>query len=118
MAVSNRKVKAYGLSEVYVCPGPQKPLVDIVLVHGLNGNPQKTWTSSSGVFWPADLLPQFVQNQRVRVLVWGYNSTPASFTDGVSQDNILHHAETLVANLSSNRSVSLPISSLDRVEED
>ncbi|KAL1962071.1 hypothetical protein VTN77DRAFT_599 [Rasamsonia byssochlamydoides] len=102
MAGSGRKIKDFGLTEVYTSP-EKPPQIDIVFVHGLNGHPKDTWTSKNGVFWPADLLPSFLESQRVRILTYGYNADVTSFTDGTSKDHIHHHAETLAADLVANR---------------
>jgi hypothetical protein len=79
----------------------------IVFVHGLNGHPKDTWTSKSGVFWPADLLPDIIASKRVRILTYGYNASVVSFTGGASTDRLHHHAEKLAADLIANRSVSM-----------
>ena len=73
-------------------------------MHGLNGNAKGTWTSDSGVFWPADLLPK-LGPKNARVLSYGYNSHVTSFSDGVSRDGVLQHAESLAGALSANRNV-------------
>lgn len=100
------RVKQYGLTQVYC--STEKPQVDIVLVHGLNGHPYKSWTTESGVFWPADLLPQVLESTPVRILTYGYNANVTAFTDGASKDRILNHAETLASGLAANRNVSCP----------
>ena len=98
------RVKQFGLTQVYC--SPEKPQVDIVLVHGLNGHPYKSWATDSGVFWPADLLPDVLGTSRVRILTYGYNANVTAFTDGASKDRILNHAETLASGLAANRNVS------------
>jgi hypothetical protein len=45
----------------------------IVAVHGLNGDPFKTWTED-GVIWFSDLLPKQLPNYDLRVSTFGYNS--------------------------------------------
>ncbi|CRG85975.1 ATPase family AAA domain-containing protein 2B [Talaromyces islandicus] len=102
---TTRKIKEFGLSEVW--SSPEKPAqVDVVLVHGLNGHPKQTWTSKTAdTFWPVDVLPDFLEGLRVRVLTYGYNSNVTSFTDGASRDRIHHHAETLAGELHANRSL-------------
>ena len=78
--------------------------VDVVLVHGLNGDPQKTWTSEKRkTFWPSQLLPPFLTDSKARILTYGYDADVVSFTDGASKDRIHNHAETLIQKLYSNR---------------
>lgn len=102
--IENDDVQDYGLTQVYAPTGGGK--VDIVFVHGLNGHPKKTWTAEkSQTFWPLQLLPPILAEQRARILVYGYDATVTSFTDGVSKDKIHNHAENLVAALSANRRI-------------
>jgi hypothetical protein len=99
------KVKTIGLTQVYCTK--EKPLVDIVFVHGLNGHPYNTWsTKEPPVFWPADLLPSLLEPCKVRILTYGYNANVTAFTDGASKDHIHQHAETLASTLAANRNVS------------
>ena len=44
-----------------------------------------------------------VEEEKARILVYGYDADIASFTDGVSRDKIHNHAEHLVAELCANR---------------
>ena len=82
--------------------------VDIVFVHGLNGHPENTWKSDkSKTFWPLQLLPPILEEQKSRILVYGYDADVTSFTDGVGRDKIHNHAEHLVADLVANRRVRL-----------
>lgn len=72
----------------------------MVFVHGLNGDPHNTWTAEkSKIFWPAQLLPLILEEEKARVLVYGYDADVTSFTDGASKDRIHNHAEQLVAAL-------------------
>ena len=93
-----------GLSQVHTPTG--EGLVDVVFVHGLNGHPYDTWTSDkSKLFWPGHLLPPIVEEEKARILVYGYDADVTSFTDGVSTDKIHNHAEHLVACLCANRRI-------------
>ncbi|KXX72776.1 Protein SERAC1, partial [Madurella mycetomatis] len=56
---------------------PQKaqgpPNLDLVLIHGLDGDPIKTWQDGEcGTLWPKDLLPLIFP--RTRVWSFGYNA--------------------------------------------
>lgn len=78
--------------------------VDIVLVHGLNGDPQRSWTSPHGVFWPTQLLPVTLKSAKARILVYGYNADVYAFGKGSASSDMIHqHAQTLLANLSLER---------------
>ncbi|KAL9624502.1 MAG: hypothetical protein Q9160_001166 [Pyrenula sp. 1 TL-2023] len=101
--MSSRKVVQYGLTEVYAT---SDPVVDIVLVHGLNGHPYNTWaTHKPDVYWPNELLPQTLDQQRIRILTYGYDAGVTAFTDGTSKDKIHNHAEHLAGKLVANRSL-------------
>lgn len=53
----------------------------IVILHGLNGHPQSTWTHDSKFFWPWELKNK-VKN--ARVMVFGYNAdVTSSFADNL-----------------------------------
>jgi pimeloyl-ACP methyl ester carboxylesterase len=82
--------------------------VDIILVHGLNGHPKKTWRAkgdADDVFWPIDLLPAALQGHHANVLVYGYNADVYAM-DGnkhPTSDFIHSHAQTLVTTLTQYR---------------
>ena len=48
-------------------------------------------------------MPLAVEEEKARILVYGYDAEVTSFTDGVSRDKIHNHAEHLVAELAANR---------------
>ncbi|TVY17863.1 hypothetical protein LARI1_G004175 [Lachnellula arida] len=81
--------QVYGIQELYrAADAPAE--IDIVAVHGLNGDSIKTWTSEpEGICWLShpDFLPKYVN--RARVLTWGYNANVSSL-DGrtTSSDRI------------------------------
>ena len=95
---SQHPISRYEITPVYTSPSAQ---VDIILVHGLNGSPDKTWTSKNGTFWPADLLPKSLASTPANILVYGYNADVYSRrNDRSASDNFIHqHAQTLVTSL-------------------
>lgn len=70
-------------------------------MHGLNGDPKKTWTAPDGTFWPVDLLPSSLKGLQANILVYGYNADVYSHrNDRSASDNFIHqHAQTLVTSL-------------------
>ncbi|PBP15673.1 LipA and NB-ARC domain-containing protein [Diplocarpon rosae] len=102
-AINPGDIKRYEVTEVYCHPQAR---VDIVLVHGLNGNPRNTWTAPNGVFWPSQLLPASLKAWQARILVYGYNADVYTFGSrkgAPSSDMIHQHAQTLLANLALER---------------
>ncbi|VTT84040.1 unnamed protein product [Fusarium fujikuroi] len=76
--------------------------IDIVFVHGLKGDCQKTWTDkASGSPWPKTLLP--LEIETARVLTYSYDSTVTGKDDVPSQNRISNHAYNLVTALASLR---------------
>lgn len=97
-SMESRDIARYETTAVYTHSHAE---VDIVLVHGLNGSPEKTWTASNGVFWPLDLLPASLRGVHANILVYGYNADVYSGrNDRSASDNFIHqHAQTLVTSL-------------------
>ncbi|KAG7293860.1 hypothetical protein NEMBOFW57_003920 [Staphylotrichum longicolle] len=101
MATINKHPARFELTAVYRHPQAK---ADIVLVHGLNGAPEKTWKAPNGVYWPTDLLPASLKEQHANVLVYGYNADVyGGFWErpvkNPSDNFIHHHAQTLVTTL-------------------
>jgi hypothetical protein len=74
-----------------------------VLVHGLQGHPQKTWYNEDDEsYWPRD---QLVTNfPLARVLVYGYDSKISHFFSGaVNKNSFLDHARNLMLDLTAVR---------------
>lgn len=107
----SQRIVQFGLSEVHSPPNPQ---VDVVFVHGLNGHPYNTWATPQ-TFWPADLLPSALEDQRCRILTYGYDANVTAFTDGTSKDKIHNHAEHLASRLVANRGVSITLYCTERL---
>jgi len=69
--------------------------VDIVAVHGLDGEPTKTWTDpKTKAFWIKDYLPQDIPD--ARILNFGYNAR-AAFGNTTAQ--VIDHAKDLLSSL-------------------
>ncbi|KAM0796954.1 hypothetical protein BDR22DRAFT_892704 [Usnea florida] len=87
-----------GLEILYPKPGDAEPdpfVVDIVAVHGLNGDPTDTWKpSSSKDFWLRDFLPFDVKG--ARVMTYGYN---ADVVFGNTTADVWDHAKSLLGSL-------------------
>jgi len=96
-------MEKYGVFQLYEGEDPQ---VDIVAVHGLNGDAYNTWTTKVGTCWLKDskLLPKAVKNSRI--MTFGYNANATSFMGSTSSDRILQHAQTLVAQLEADRALA------------
>lgn len=42
----------------HMCGDKDAAVLDIVFIHGIKGDPEKTWTNSQGVFWPCWLASE------------------------------------------------------------
>ncbi|KAK4119723.1 hypothetical protein N657DRAFT_693505 [Parathielavia appendiculata] len=72
--------------------------VDIVFVHDLNGDREKTWTAhDTSEAWPRALLPSELPT--ARVLTFGYDAYAADWRGVVSQNRIGNHAWNLLLSL-------------------
>ena len=82
-----------------------KATADIVLVHGLNGSPDHTWTAPNGIFWPIQLLVPTLVDAPANIIVYGYNADVATWKkDSSPTDNfVYHHAQNLVMSLATHR---------------
>ena len=100
--VVNLNVSRYEITDVYTHPNAK---VSIVLVHGLNGQPKRTWTASNNLYWPAELLPETLKERPANILVYGYNADVYSrSSDASPSDNFIYqHAISLVSHLTAHR---------------
>lgn len=51
------------------------------------------------------MLPPILEEEKARILVYGYDADVTSFTDGATKDKIHNHAEHLIAELAANRRI-------------
>jgi len=73
-----------------------------VFVHGIRGDPEKTWKAKrSGTFWPETILPKEIPE--ARVLTWGYDAGVFSLTGSVSSNGLDNHAQNFLSALASCR---------------
>ena len=78
------------MTEVYT---PNDALVDVIFVHGLDGHPYHTWASEgTKTFWPAQLLPPILKEEKARILVYGYNADVTPVADAVSSEDDKNHS--------------------------
>ncbi|PSK36144.1 hypothetical protein B9Z65_5959 [Elsinoe australis] len=83
-------------------PDDDTKAVDVVFVHGLTGNRDKTWThASTSCFWPEELLPTDLPN--ARVYTYGYDADVIHVLEQASQSRIANHAQTLLSTLANAR---------------
>ncbi|KZL70980.1 ankyrin repeat protein [Colletotrichum tofieldiae] len=88
----------YGL--ILVASSPANPTasrsypVDIVAIHGLNGDAFTTWTHTNGTLWIKDLLPQFLPG--CRVFTYGY---PSQLVFNSSFARVQEYARVLLSSL-------------------
>ncbi|KAI9656759.1 MAG: hypothetical protein M1821_003398 [Bathelium mastoideum] len=120
-------VRRIGLSVVYEPANEELHTLDIVLVHGLFGHPENTWsakkvatsdeaehsaeparkkprlgkTEAPRAFWPREFLP--TKFPHARIMTWGYDVSIKQFLASSSDATIIHHSETLLGDLSAMR---------------
>ncbi|KAH7046754.1 hypothetical protein B0J12DRAFT_741718 [Macrophomina phaseolina] len=68
-------------------------VLDIIFVHGLTGNRDKTWTNPKGTFWPGALLSQ--DFPRARIMTFGYDADVVRFWTIASSNRLSHHGKSL-----------------------
>ncbi|KAL2694262.1 hypothetical protein Neosp_000837 [[Neocosmospora] mangrovei] len=98
----NRSITRYDTTAVYTHPDAK---VDVVLVHGLGGLPDKTWTAKNGTFWPRDLLPTALKDEKANIIVYGYDAGVNSKTTArnISDTFVHQQAEKLAESVISRR---------------
>lgn len=85
------------------CVLSNHPLHSIVVIHGLDGHREKTWTAKNGVHWLRDLLR--VDIPEARILAWGYDANTHAIS-GTCCSFLYDHARTLVSDLNRRRKLT------------
>jgi len=79
-------------------------LQSIVLVHGLTGNRQNTWTHNDGVFWPQDLLPKDLPT--ARIMTFGYDADVVGIVKTAGSNTLRDHGKSLANDVAMRRARS------------
>jgi hypothetical protein len=110
---SDLKEKLFSKHHVYglrVLHSPEKPLFDIIFVHGLTGNSFDTWLDkNANIYWPVDLLAKDIED--ARILAFGYDADVTKFIGAVGKNNIRDHASSLSKGLADLRADGASVSS-------
>ncbi|KAI9889221.1 MAG: hypothetical protein M1814_005670 [Vezdaea aestivalis] len=78
-------------------------VVDIVFIHGLNGNRSAAWTAPGATApWPQTLLPASIP--QARIMTFGYDADVVKWK-AVSTNRIRNHATNLLIALSNHREI-------------
>ncbi|KAL4767251.1 Alpha/Beta hydrolase protein [Aspergillus nidulans var. acristatus] len=94
------------LRQVYPVQSSRKHFnVDVVFVHGLDGDSVSTWTKDE-TFWPRDLLPKSPFYQDARIFTFGYNREAFLNPNCKSKVRTFTCGESLLNDLDDARSTS------------
>ncbi|TVY39476.1 Vegetative incompatibility protein HET-E-1 [Lachnellula subtilissima] len=83
-----------------VIADPDNAILDIVLVHGLMGNRETTWTHTSGFFWPEELSIDVVT---ARIMTFGYDADVFKLWGTAGSNNLRNHGKNLAYAVSDRR---------------
>ncbi|KAH8590732.1 hypothetical protein B0O99DRAFT_300172 [Bisporella sp. PMI_857] len=98
-AALQKKTFPSGIKLLY---NPEHSVVDIILVHGLTGDYEKTWTAKNAATpWPQSMLPSKIPN--ARILTFGYDAYIADWRGMVSRNRIGNHSMNLLTSVATFR---------------
>ncbi|CAI6087630.1 unnamed protein product [Clonostachys chloroleuca] len=94
---NRKKILSLGIKALH---SPEPCDVDIVFIHGLSGDREKTWTGPNQTEpWPKTILPDRLPT--ARMLVFGYDAK--WLKDSSSRNRVQEHASNLLASLGRHR---------------
>ena len=100
----NRQFPECGTRGLHVLFEPEFPQLDIIFLHGLNGDSYYTWLhKKSKVYWPRDILPNDLR--KARIITYGYDADVARLLEPASQTNLRIEADRLFRTLTNKRSI-------------
>ncbi|KAK4451554.1 hypothetical protein QBC34DRAFT_401310 [Podospora aff. communis PSN243] len=89
-------VRREGLTMIHSPPGAE---LDLIIIHGLNGSPYRTFCHErTGFFWPKELAKTL---PKARIMVFGYVAD--IFNGSTNTLGVYQHAESLLLHLKNNR---------------
>ncbi|KAF8545005.1 hypothetical protein BDD12DRAFT_937273 [Trichophaea hybrida] len=96
-----RKIFPSGLRVLHQ---PECVIADILFVHGLTGDRERTWTApGSSAPWPQTLLPEKLSKTPARILTFGYDANVVDLKSIVSKNRIGNHSKNLLTALATHR---------------
>ncbi|KAF2497385.1 hypothetical protein BU16DRAFT_457660 [Lophium mytilinum] len=94
-STSGKRRKSFP-SGIKLLHASENSVVDIIFVHGLTGDREKTWTAKGAASpWPHTLLAAKVPN--TRILTFGYDAYVSDWKGMVSKNRIGNHAMNLLS---------------------
>lgn len=81
-ALASRPAEKIGLFELAKGKHNDEKTIDVVAVHGLQGDSYQTWTHENGTMWLESILPDKIPY--ARIMTFGYSSTVA-FSSSAAQ---------------------------------
>ncbi|CZR63528.1 uncharacterized protein PAC_13425 [Phialocephala subalpina] len=82
---------------IRVVADPTDATLDIVFVHGLTGNRDKTWTHTNDFFWPLELAKDI---PTARIMTFGYDADVVKLWGIAGSNNLRNHGKSLASDAS------------------